>query len=218
MNEDISAMEKRSMDKRPVVFVIDDEAPMREALSSLFRSVGLQVETFASPTEFLQLPDPDAPSCLVLDVRLQGASGLEFQHQLVESKIALPIIFISGHGDIAMSVKAMKAGAVDFLVKPFRDQDLLDAVAAAHHRDSKRREIDRQDAQMLACYQSLTAREREVMVHAAKGLMNKQIAGELNLSEITVKIHRGHVMKKMHAKSFADLVRMAQNLGIGPKR
>ncbi|KAB0488125.1 response regulator transcription factor [Pseudomonas reinekei] len=211
-------MEKRSMDKRPVVFVIDDEAPMREALSSLFRSVGLQVETFASPTEFLQLPDPDAPSCLVLDVRLQGASGLEFQHQLVESKIALPIIFISGHGDIAMSVKAMKAGAVDFLVKPFRDQDLLDAVAAAHHRDSKRREIDRQDAQMLACYQSLTAREREVMVHAAKGLMNKQIAGELNLSEITVKIHRGHVMKKMHAKSFADLVRMAQNLGIGPKR
>jgi FixJ family two-component response regulator len=206
------------MDKRPVVFVIDDEAPMREALSSLFRSVGLQVETFASPTEFLQLPDPDAPSCLVLDVRLQGASGLEFQHQLVESKIALPIIFISGHGDIAMSVKAMKAGAVDFLVKPFRDQDLLDAVAAAHHRDSKRREIDRQDAQMLACYQSLTAREREVMVHAAKGLMNKQIAGELNLSEITVKIHRGHVMKKMHAKSFADLVRMAQNLGIGPKR
>lgn len=218
MNEDISAMEKKSMDKRPVVFVIDDEAPMREALSSLFRSVGLQVETFASPTEFLQLPDPDAPSCLVLDVRLQGASGLEFQHQLVESKIALPIIFISGHGDIAMSVKAMKAGAVDFLVKPFRDQDLLDAVAAAHHRDSKRREIDRQDAQMLACYQSLTAREREVMVHAAKGLMNKQIAGELNLSEITVKIHRGHVMKKMHAKSFADLVRMAQNLGIGPKR
>lgn len=218
MNEDISAMEKKSMDKRPVVFVIDDEAPMREALSSLFRSVGLQVETFASPTEFLQLPDPDAPSCLVLDVRLQGASGLEFQHQLVESKIALPIIFISGHGDIAMSVKAMKAGAVDFLVKPFRDQDLLDAVAAAHHKDAKRREIDRQDAQMLACYQSLTAREREVMVHAAKGLMNKQIAGELNLSEITVKIHRGHVMKKMHAKSFADLVRMAQNLGIGPKR
>jgi FixJ family two-component response regulator len=213
VNEDIS-----SMDKGPVVFVFVDAAPQRAARSSVFRWVGLHVKTFASPAEFLQLTDPDAPSCLVLDVRLQGASGLEFQHQLVESKIALPIIFISGHGDIAMSVKAMKAGAVDFLVKPFRDQDLLDAVAAAHHKDAKRREIDQQDAQMHACYQSLTAREREVMVHAAKGLMNKQIAGELNLSEITVKIHRGHVMKKMHAKSFADLVRMAQNLGIGPKR
>ncbi|MEJ5056855.1 MULTISPECIES: response regulator transcription factor [unclassified Pseudomonas] len=206
------------MDKGPVVFVIDDEAPMREALSSLFRSVGLQVQTFASPTEFLQLPDPDAPSCLVLDVRLQGASGLEFQHQLMESKIPLPIIFISGHGDIAMSVKAMKAGAVDFLVKPFRDQDLLDAVASAHQKDAKRREIDKQDTEMHAFYDSLTAREREVMAHAARGLMNKQIAGEMNLSEITVKIHRGHVMKKMHAKSFADLVRMAQTLGIGPKR
>lgn len=204
--------------KGPVVFVIDDEAPMREALSSLFRSVGLRVETFSSPTEFLQCPDPDLPSCLVLDVRLQGASGLEFQHQLAESKVALPIIFISGHGDIAMSVKAMKAGAVDFLVKPFRDQDLLDAVAAAHQRDAKRREIDQKDAGLHACYQSLTAREREVMAHAAKGLMNKQIAGEMNLSEITVKIHRGHVMKKMRAKSFADLVRMAETLGVGPKR
>ncbi|RON20881.1 DNA-binding response regulator [Pseudomonas brassicacearum] len=213
MNDDSS-----SLAKGPVVFVIDDEAPMREALSSLFRSVGLRVETFSSPTEFLQSPDPDSPSCLVLDVRLQGASGLEFQHQLAESKVALPIIFISGHGDIAMSVKAMKAGAVDFLVKPFRDQDLLDAVAAAHQRDAKRREIDQQDAGLHACYQSLTAREREVMAHAAKGLMNKQIAGEMNLSEITVKIHRGHVMKKMRAKSFADLVRMAETLGVGPKR
>lgn len=218
MSEDTSSVDKTAMDKGPVVFVIDDEAPMREALSSLFRSVGLQVQTFASPTAFLQLPDPDAPSCLILDVRLQGASGLEFQHQLMESKIALPIIFISGHGDIAMSVKAMKAGAVDFLVKPFRDQDLLDAVAAAHQKDAKRREIDKQDTEMHAFYQTLTAREREVMAHAARGLMNKQIAGEMNLSEITVKIHRGHVMKKMHAKSFADLVRMAQTLGIGPKR
>ncbi|BFT63489.1 response regulator transcription factor [Pseudomonas moorei] len=213
MNEDTS-----TIDKTPVVFVIDDEAPMREALSSLFRSIGLRVETFASPSEFLQFPDSDAPSCLVLDVRLQGASGLEFQHQLIESKIALPIIFISGHSDIAMSVRAMKAGAVDFLPKPFREQDLLDAVAAAHQRDAKRREIDKQDAGMHTCYQSLTAREREVLVHAAKGLMNKQIAAEMNLSEITVKIHRGHVMKKMHAKSFADLVRMAEFLGIGPKR
>jgi FixJ family two-component response regulator len=218
VSEDTSSVDKTAMDKGPVVFVIDDEAPMREALSSLFRSVGLQVQTFASPTAFLQLPDPDAPSCLILDVRLQGASGLEFQHQLMESKIALPIIFISGHGDIAMSVKAMKAGAVDFLVKPFRDQDLLDAVAAAHQKDAKRREIDKQDTEMHAFYQTLTAREREVMAHAARGLMNKQIAGEMNLSEITVKIHRGHVMKKMHAKSFADLVRMAQTLGIGPKR
>lgn len=213
MNEDTSAV-----DKTPVVYVIDDEAPMREALSSLFRSLGLRVETFASPAEFLKVPDSGAPSCLVLDVRLQGASGLEFQHQLAESKIALPIIFISGHSDIAMSVRAMKAGAVDFLPKPFRDQDLLDAVAAAHQKDAKRREIDKQDAGMHACYRTLTAREREVLAHAAKGLMNKQIAAEMNLSEITVKIHRGHVMKKMHAKSFADLVRMAEFLGIGPKR
>lgn len=213
MNRDSS-----SVVKSPIAFVIDDDAPMRKALSSLFRSVGLRVETFSSPTEFLKLPDPDAPSCLVLDVRLQSASGLEFQHQLAESNVSLPIIFISGHGDIAMSVKAMKAGAVDFLVKPFRDQDLLDAVAAAHQKDAKRRQIDKQDAEMHAFYQSLTAREREVMAHAAKGLMNKQIAGEMNLSEITVKIHRGHAMKKMRAKSFADLVRMAEILGIGPKR
>jgi FixJ family two-component response regulator len=154
----------------------------------------------------------------VLDVRLQGFSGLDFQRQLIEANNNMPIIFITGHGDIAMTVKAMKAGAVDFLVKPFRDQDLLDAVSAALRTDGKRRELDKQDAEMHACYKSLTPREKEVMAFAVKGLMNKQIASEICLSEVTVKIHRGHAMKKMQAKSFADLVRMAEALGIGVKR
>jgi FixJ family two-component response regulator len=216
LNRDTSP--HRSADTSPIVFVVDDEASMREALASLFRSVGVRVETFASAAEFLERPDPDAPSCLVLDVRLQGSSGLDFQRQLIEANIHLPIIFMTGHGDIAMSVKAMKAGALDFLVKPFRDQDLLDAVSAAHRTDASRRELRKQDSGLHACYQSLTAREREVMAYAARGLMNKQIASEMNLSEITVKIHRGHAMKKMQAKSFADLVRMAESLGIGAKR
>ncbi|EJM62820.1 response regulator transcription factor [Pseudomonas sp. GM48] len=196
-----------------MVFVVDDDASMRNALSNLLRSAGIQVETFASTAEFLQQPKAACASCLILDVRLQGNSGLEFQSQLVKSNANIPIIFITGHGDIEMSVKAMKAGAVDFLAKPFREQDLLDAVSAALQADVKRRQIEQQFSDLHAHYQTLTAREKEVMALAAKGLMNKQIAGQMNLSEITVKIHRGHAMKKMHAKSFADLVRMAESLG-----
>lgn len=197
----------------PVVFVVDDDASIRDALSSLLRSVGIRVETFASTAQFLQRPRTDAASCLVLDVRLQGSSGLDFQNQLAKANAPIPIIFITGHGDIEMSVKAMKAGAVDFLAKPFREQDLLDAVTAALQADVRRREVDQQVADLQARYQTLTVREKEVMVLAAKGLMNKQIAGQMNLSEITVKIHRAHAMKKMQAKSFADLVRMAEALG-----
>lgn len=200
----------------PVVFVLDDDASIRCALSNLLRSVGMRVETFASTAEFLQWPKPDCASCLVLDVRLQGSSGLDFQRQLAASNIRIPIIFITGHGDIEMSVKAMKAGAMDFLAKPFREQDLLDAVSAALQADVKRREVEQQLSGLHARYQTLTVREKEVMALAAKGLMNKQIAGQMNLSEITVKIHRAHAMKKMHAKSFADLVRMAETLGAEP--
>lgn len=200
----------------PVVFVLDDDASIRCALSNLLRSVGMRVETFASTAEFLQWPKPDCASCLVLDVRLQGSSGLDFQRQLAASNIRIPIIFITGHGDIEMSVKAMKAGAMDFLAKPFREQDLLDAVSTALQADVKRREVEQQLSGLHARYQTLTAREKEVMALAAKGLMNKQIAGQMNLSEITVKIHRAHAMKKMHAKSFAELVRMAETLGAEP--
>ncbi|EPJ97111.1 MULTISPECIES: response regulator transcription factor [Pseudomonas] len=201
--------------KDSIVFVVDDDASMRDALSNLLRSVGIRVETFASTADFLQQPKTEGASCLVLDVRLQGSSGLDFQRQLAGSNVTIPIIFITGHGDIEMSVKAMKAGAVDFLAKPFREQDLLDAVSAALQADVKRRAVEGQLADLHARYETLTAREKEVMTFAAKGLMNKQIAGQMNLSEITVKIHRGHAMKKMHAKSFADLVRMAESLGAG---
>lgn len=201
-----------------VVFVVDDDASIRDALSNLFRSAGIRVETYASTAEFLQQPETECASCLILDVRLQGNSGFDLQRQFAESDTNIPIIFITGHGDIEMSVKAMKAGAVDFLAKPFREQDLLDAVSSALKTDVKRREIVRQFSNLHSDYRSLTAREKEVMAFAVKGLMNKQIAGEMNLSEITVKIHRGHAMKKMHAKSFADLVRMAEALGTGPNR
>jgi FixJ family two-component response regulator len=201
--------------KGSIVFVVDDDASIRDALSNLLRSAGIRVETFASTAEFLRQPKTNGANCLVLDVRLQGNSGLDFQRQLVESNTNIPIIFITGYGDIEMSVKAMKAGAVDFLAKPFREQDLLDAVSAALQADIRRREIEQQLSDLHTHYQSLTVREREVMALAAKGLMNKQIAGQMNLSEITVKIHRAHAMKKMHAKSFADLVRMAQSLGVG---
>jgi len=197
-----------------IVFVVDDDASIRDSLSSLLRSAGIKVETYASTAEFVQRPKHRGASCLVLDVRLQGNSGLDFQNQLSASNSTIPIIFITGHGDIAMSVKAMKAGAVDFLAKPFREQDLLDAVSAALQSDIKRREIEQQSADLHHHYQSLTAREREVMALAVKGLMNKQIAGQMNLSEITVKIHRSHAMKKMEAKTFADLVRMAESLGV----
>ncbi|MET0775029.1 MAG: response regulator transcription factor [Pseudomonas mandelii] len=201
-----------------MVYVVDDDASIRDALGNLLRSAGIQVETFASTADYLRQPKTGGASCLVLDVRLQGSSGLDFQRQLVESNANIPIIFITGHGDIEMSVKAMKAGAVDFLAKPFREQDLLDAVSGALRADVRRREIEQQRSDLHSNYQSLTAREKEVMALAATGLMNKQIAGQMNLSEITVKIHRAHAMKKMHAKSFADLVRMAESLGIGHDR
>jgi FixJ family two-component response regulator len=198
----------------PIVFVVDDDASVRDALSSLFRSVGLQVELFGSAAEFLRRKPSEVPSCLVLDIRLPGMSGLDFQAQLAAAKIQIPIIIMTGHGDIPMSVRAMKAGASDFLAKPFRDQDMLDAVAAAIRRDRQARDSERAVSSLRASYELLTAREREVMALVTAGLMNKRAAAELGLSEITVKIHRGHVMKKMNAKSLADLVRMAESLGL----
>src|SRR5437879_5774278 len=202
---------------QPVVFVVDDDASMRQALARLFQSVQLRVEVFASPQEFLHSERPDVPSCLVLDVRLPGLSGLDFQAELLKADIRIPIVFITGHGDIPMTVQAMKAGAVDFLAKPFRDQDLLDAVATAIQRDQQRREHDKMVAEMRVHFSSLTSREREIMALVASGLMSKQIAAQIGLSEITVKVHRSHLMKKMGARSVADLVRMAEALGIKPE-
>ena len=199
----------------PVVFIVDDDRSVREALSALFRSVGLRVELFGSALEFLNGRRGDAPGCLVLDVRLPGLSGLDFQTQLAASGIHLPIIFMTGHGDIPMSVRAMKAGAVDFLAKPFREQDMLDAVAAAIECDARRRRDSEALSSLKAMLSSLTPREREVLEHVTSGLMNKQIAAMLGLSEITVKIHRGNLMRKMGARSLADLVRKAEALGIG---
>jgi FixJ family two-component response regulator len=196
------------------VFVVDDELAVREALDSLFRSVDLKVELFASAAEFLQHKRPDDPSCLVLDIRLPGVSGLDFQDELQRAGIRIPIIFMTGHGDIPMSVRAMKAGAIDFLAKPFRDQDMLDAVAAALKRDQQMREAESANRTLRGAYERLTTREREVMALVTSGLMNKQVAGELGLSEITVKIHRSHAMQKMKARSLADLVRMSESLGL----
>ena len=197
-----------------MVFVVDDDESIREALRSLFRSVSLKVETFGSAADLLRSKLPDVASCLVLDVRLPGLSGLDFQAELAKANIHVPVIFMTGHGDIPMSVQAMKAGAVDFLTKPFRDQDMLDAVAAALERDRKRRQDEHRIADLRARFEGLTEREREVMGLVTSGLMNTQIAGELGLSEITVKIHRGHVMRKMAARSLADLVRMAEVLDV----
>jgi len=198
----------------PIVFVVDDDESMRRALTNLFQSVGLQVEAFGSAPELLQRKLPDVASCLVLDIRLPGVSGLDFQSELAKSNIHIPIIFMTGHGDIPMTVRAMKGGAVDFLTKPFRDQDMLDAVVAAIERDRKRREADKIVANLQVLFETLTPRERDVLALVASGLMNKQVAAELGLAEITVKIHRGHIMKKMGARSLADLVRMAETLGI----
>jgi FixJ family two-component response regulator len=200
------------------VFVVDDDTSVREALSSLFRSIGLEVRLFASAPELLQSKLPDAPSCLVLDIRLPGVSGLDFQAQLARANIHIPIIIMTGHGDIPMTVRAMKAGAVDFLTKPFRDQDMLDAVARAIERDRTRRESERALTDLRKLFGGLTSREREIMTLVTAGLMNKQVAAELGLSEITVKIHRGHVMKKMGVRSLADLVRMAEVLELHATR
>jgi FixJ family two-component response regulator len=200
--------------EEPLVFVIDDDASIREALRSLFRSIGLRVEVFGSARDFLQSKLPNVASCLVLDIRLPGVSGLDFQRDLAKADIHIPIIFITGHGDITMSVQAMKAGAIDFLTKPFRDQDMLDAVTRAIERDRKRRETEKGVSDLRLLFESLTPREREVLALVTAGLMNKQIAAELGVSEITVKIHRGHVMRKMGARSFADLVRMAEILEV----
>ena len=201
-----------------VVFIIDDDAPLREALSSLLRSVGMQAVAYGATPEFLRQPLPDAPCCLLLDVRLQGSSGLDFQGELARRDIALPIVFMTGHGDIPMSVRAMKAGAVDFLPKPFLEQELLDAVAAALARDTERRAAVQAASALGARFATLTPREREIMGLAASGLMNKQIAGAVGTSEITVKIHRANAMRKMQAKTFADLVRMAEALGLDARR
>ena len=198
----------------PIVFVIDDDASMRDALSGLFRSVGLQVEVFGSASEFLQSKLPDVTSCLLLDIRLPRLSGLDFQAELIKAGIHIPIIFMTGHGDIPMSVKAMKAGAVDFLSKPFRDQDMLDAVERAIENDRKRRGDVKAISDVRARFAILSPREREVLALVAAGLMNKQIAAEMGLAEITIKIHRGNLMKKMGVRTLADLVRMAEMLGV----
>jgi FixJ family two-component response regulator len=197
-----------------VVFIVDDDVAMRETLGSLFRSVGLRVELFGSAREFAQIKMPNAASCLVLDIRLPGVSGLEFQAELAEAGIRVPIIFMTGHGDIPMSVQAMKAGAVDFLTKPFRDQEMLDAVAKALERDQKRRDSEMAIAEIRVRLDSLTSREREVMAFVVEGLMNKQVAAKLGVSEITIKVHRVNMMRKMKARSVVDLVGMADSLGI----
>jgi FixJ family two-component response regulator len=204
---------KQSEDK-PVVFVVDDDASMRRALESLLRSVGHEVRLFSSAPEFMQAERVDAPSCLVLDVRLPGISGLAFQQQLTSAGMTLPVIFITGHGDVPMSVRAMKAGAAEFLTKPFDDQVLLDAVHAALERDRARRREDASLTTLKAHHDGLTERERQVMTYVATGWMNKRIAAELGLSVVTVKVHRGQVMRKMQAKSVAELVRMADRLGL----
>jgi FixJ family two-component response regulator len=204
--------------RESVVFIIDDDLSMRRALINLFQSVGLEVEAFGSASELLKNKLPEVASCLVLDIRLPGSSGLDLQTELAKANICIPIIFITGHGDIPMTVRAMKGGAVDFLTKPFRDQDLLDAVLGAIDMDRKRREANKTIANLQALYETLSGREREVLAFVAAGLMNKQVAAELGLAEITVKIYRGHIMKKMQAKSLADLIRMTEALGIRPTK
>jgi FixJ family two-component response regulator len=198
----------------PIVHIVDDDESLRLSLDSLFRSVGLKVRLHGSPREFLDAARDDAPGCLVLDVRMPGMSGLDFQDQLAAFGIRLPVVLMTGHGDIPMSVRAMKAGAVDFLAKPFRDQDMLDAVGAAIDRDRARRIGDDQAEALRARYDTLSPRERQVMVLVTAGRMNKQVAGELDLSEITVKIHRGSAMRKMGARTLADFVRMAEALDL----
>ena len=202
----------------PIVLIVDDDPSMRRALTNLFQSVGLKVEAFSSAAEIMEAKPPAVPSCLVLDIRLPGSSGLDLQADLAKANIHTPIIFITGHGDIPMTVRAMKSGAVDFLTKPVRDQDMLDAVQAAIERDRKRRDAEKSISGMRSRFEALTTRERDVLALVASGLMNKQVAAELGLAEITVKIYRGQIMRKMGAKSLADLVRMTDALGIPRNR
>lgn len=202
------------MSEAAVVFVVDDDLSMRRSLETLLRSIGLDVRLFSSAQEFMQANRPDAPGCLVLDVRLPGMSGLAFQEELTKTGVAIPVIFVSGHGDVPMTVRAMKAGAAEFLTKPFDDQVLLDAIHAAIERDRARRRDAASLAVLMARYQQLTERERQVMTLVVAGRVNKQIAAELGLSLVTVKVHRGQVMRKMLAKSVAELVRMADRLGV----
>jgi RNA polymerase sigma factor (sigma-70 family) len=206
------------MTQTPVVFVVDDDPSVRSSLKFLLSSVGLQVESFESAETFLQKKPPDVPSCLVLDVRLRGLSGLDFQRELAARNIRIPIVFVTGHGDIPMSVRAMKAGAIEFLTKPYRDQDLLDAVRIALEQDRARREQERDLTDLQQRFDSLTPREQEVISRVVSGMLNKQIAGELGTAENTVKVHRSRAMEKMNAQSFADLVRMIERLkGPGKK-
>jgi FixJ family two-component response regulator len=204
-------------ENKPVVFVIDDNPSVRDALDGLIRSVHMNVQSFGSTADFLRFKRPDAPGCIVLDVRLPGLSGLDFQNEMAKSNIDLPVIFITGHGDVPMSVRALKAGAIEFLTKPFRDQDLLDAIYVGIERDRARRQAAAIVGVLQEHYASLTSRERQIMLRVASGRPNKQIAAELKLSEVTVKVHRRNVMQKMKARSLADLVRMADRLQDGTK-
>jgi RNA polymerase sigma factor (sigma-70 family) len=205
-------------ESNPIVFVVDDEADVREGLGDLLASVGLRSATFGSTAEFLQSKPPNEVSCLILDVRLPGLGGLDFQTELAAANISIPIIFITGHGDIPMTVRALKAGAIEFLTKPFRDQDILDAVQIALDRDRARRESDRKTRDLRLRFGSLSPREREIIALVAAGLMNKQVAAEMGVSEVTVKVHRHNLMKKLGARSLADLVRMADALGVSRGR